>query len=73
MAYLFTIYSVTEPKVLRERELKVLETVCDIMDLLVSFYDEIKELGHLGHASQKLYYMSQLMNYGLTIIKNITI
>ena len=40
------------------------------MDPPVSFYDEIKQLGHLYHVAQNQYLMSQLVNYGLTIIKS---
>ena len=71
MAYLFTTYGTIDPEVLRERKLKVRKIVYDIMDPIVTTYNEIKELGHLGYAAQNPQSMSQLVNYGLTIIKNI--
>jgi len=37
---------------------------------LVTIYDEIEELEHLGHTAINPYSMSQVVNYGLTIIKN---
>ena len=49
--YMFTTYGTIETEVLREREIKVCEMVYDIMDPLVTIYDEIKELGYLGHTA----------------------
>ena len=42
----------------------------DIVEPLVTVYAGIEDLGHLSHAAQKSYYMSQLVNYGFTIIEN---
>ena len=59
-----------EPEVLRERELEAREMAYDLMGLLFTIYDRIEELEHLGHATVNPYSISQLVNYGLTIIKN---
>jgi len=59
-----------EPELLRTCELKVHEMAYDLMDLLVTVYDEIEEFEHLIHATIHLYSISQLMNYGLIFIKN---
>jgi len=40
------------------------------MNPLVAIYNEIEELEHIGHTVVKPYLMSQLMSYGLKIIKN---
>jgi len=42
----------------------------DLMYPLVTIYDEIEKLEHLSHATVNSYSMSQLVNFGLTIIKN---
>ena len=69
-SYLFTTYGTIEPEVLREHELKVHEMVYEFMDPIISLYNEIEELGHLGHALKNAFSISQIVNYGLTIIKN---
>ena len=40
------------------------------MDPLVTIYDEIEELEHIGVAAVNLYSQSQIVNYRLIIIKN---
>ena len=70
LAYLFTRYGTIGQKVLRESKLKVRETAYDIMDPLVIIYNEVEELGHLGHVAQNPYSMSQLVNCRLMIIKD---
>jgi len=55
LLYLFTTYRTIEPAVLRERELNVREMAYDLMDFLVTIYDEIEELEHLGVASASPY------------------
>jgi len=53
-----------------EQKLKVREMAYDLMPPLVIIYDKIEDTKHLGHATVKLYSTSQIVNYGLTIIKN---
>ena len=68
--YLFTTYRTIELEILRERKLKVCEMAYDLVDLLVTIYDETKELENLGDTVVNLYLQSQTVNYGLTMIKN---
>jgi len=70
LAYLFTTYKTIEPEVLRERELKFCEMAYNLMDPLITIYDAIEDLEHLGIAVVSLYSQSQIVSYGLTIIKN---
>ena len=70
LAYLFTTYGTIEPEVLREREPKVLEMTYTLMDLLVTIYNEIEELEHLGVAAINPYSQSHIVSYELVIIKN---
>ena len=70
LGYLFTIYGTIEPEVLMECELKVREMAYDLMHPLISIYDEIEELEYLGVNVFNPYPMSQLVSYGITIIKN---
>jgi len=70
LAYLITTYGMIEPEVLREFKLKVCEMTYGIMNPLTTIYDEIKELEHLSVAAVNLYSQSQIVNYGLTIMKN---
>ena len=42
----------------------------NLMEPLITIYDEIEELEHLGVTVVNPYLQSQVMNYRLTIIKN---
>ena len=70
LAYLYTTYGTIETEVLREHKVEVREMVYNLMELLVTIYDEIEELEHLGVAAVDPYSISQIMSHGLTIIKN---
>ena len=70
LSYLFTTYGTTETEVLRECKLKIREMAYDLMEPLVTIYDKIEELEHLKIAAVHLYPQSQIVSYGLTIIKN---
>ena len=70
LAYLVTTYRAVETEVLRDWEFKVREMAYELMEPLVTIYDEIEELEHLGVAAVNPYSQSQIVNYGLTIIKN---
>jgi len=59
-----------EPDVLREHELKVRDMAYNLMDPLVTIYDKIEELKHLGVTVVNPYSQSQIVSYRLTIIKN---
>ena len=51
LAYLFTTYGMIEPEVSREHKLKGCEMVYDLMDTLVTSYNNIEELEYLSHAT----------------------
>jgi len=56
--------------VLTECKLKARETAYYLMDHFFTIYVEIEELEHLYHDAFNPYLMSQLVNYGLNIIKS---
>jgi len=58
LVYLLTTYGTIEPEVLRERKLKVHKMAYGLMDPLVTIYNEIKELKHLGVAEVDPYSQS---------------
>ena len=70
LAYILTTYGTIDPEALMERKLKVCEKSYDLMEPLVTIYNEIEELEHFGVAVINPYSQSQIVNYGLTIIKN---
>ena len=66
---MFTTYGTIELEVLGERKLEVCKIAYDLIDPLVTIYDEIEELEYLGIAAANPYSQSQIVSYGLTIIK----
>ena len=68
-AHLFTKYGTIEDEVLTEEEEKLRDTEYNILDPLVTVFDQIEELQHLGNAAQNPYSEAQLIKLALRIIK----
>ena len=69
-AHLFTKYGTIEDEVLTEEEDKLRNTEYNILDPLVTVFDQIEELQHLGNAAQNPYSEAQLIKLALRIIKH---
>ena len=68
--YFFRRYGIVEDDYLADRELKVRDMQYNLLDPLVTMYNEVEDLEQLGIAADNPYSVTQLIKFALQIIKN---
>lgn len=69
LAYLFLQYGAVEVEILSERELNVCKMQYNILDPLVTMYNDMKDPKLWGFATNNLYSPAQRITFALHIIK----